>query len=85
MSFIFCVSVQENVAQMQLISHPSNLNTSEDMEDREPLQEEEEEEEEFIVLDPEHVRSFSFDIYTISINSVNRVSLTAPQRELWYQ
>ncbi|XP_051240947.1 coiled-coil domain-containing protein 40 [Dicentrarchus labrax] len=45
-------SVQENVAQ--LIPHLSNLNTSEDMEDQEPLPEEEEEEEEFIVLDSEH-------------------------------
>ncbi|KAL3067510.1 hypothetical protein OYC64_017271 [Pagothenia borchgrevinki] len=56
-------SVQENVAQLPLTLHPSHLNTSEDMEDQEPLQEEEEEgevedeeeeEEEFIVLDSEH-------------------------------
>ncbi|XP_035515431.1 coiled-coil domain-containing protein 40 [Morone saxatilis] len=42
-------SEQEHVAQ--LIPHLSNLNTSEDMEEREPLPEEE---EEFIVLDSEH-------------------------------
>nr|XP_020451651.1 coiled-coil domain-containing protein 40 isoform X1 [Monopterus albus] len=46
-------SVEENVAQVLLTSHLSNLNISEDMEDQEPLLEEEEEEE-FVVLDPEH-------------------------------
>ncbi|XP_010732432.3 coiled-coil domain-containing protein 40 [Larimichthys crocea] len=47
-------SEQENVTQLMLIPHFSNLNTSEDMEDQEPLPEEEEEEEEFILLDSEH-------------------------------
>lgn len=46
------------------------------MEDQDPLQEEEE--EEFIVLDPEHVCSFFFNIYAISMN---KCFLTAPQRE----
>ncbi|KAM9363274.1 coiled-coil domain-containing protein 40 [Symphorus nematophorus] len=45
-------SVQENIAQVALIPHPLDLNTSEDMEDQEPLLEEEE--EEFIILDSEH-------------------------------
>ncbi|XP_037619782.1 coiled-coil domain-containing protein 40 [Sebastes umbrosus] len=54
----------ENVAQAALRVHLSNLNTSEDMEDQEPLPEEEEEEEDdddedddddkFIVLDSDH-------------------------------
>ncbi|TKS69266.1 Coiled-coil domain-containing protein 40 [Collichthys lucidus] len=52
-------SEQENVTQLILIPHFSNLNTSEDMEDQEPLPEEEEEqqeeEEEFILLDSEHL------------------------------
>ncbi|CAB1433869.1 unnamed protein product [Pleuronectes platessa] len=45
-------SVQDNSAQMPVNTNLSNLNTSEDMEDEEPLLEEEE--EEFLVLDPEH-------------------------------
>ncbi|KAA8594484.1 hypothetical protein FQN60_011619 [Etheostoma spectabile] len=54
--FIFCVSVQANVAQVPLTLHLPNLDTSQDMEDQEPLPEaqEEEEEDEFIVLDSEH-------------------------------
>ncbi|XP_049428773.1 coiled-coil domain-containing protein 40 [Epinephelus fuscoguttatus] len=47
-------SVQEKIAQVPLTLHLSNLNTSEDMEDQQPLPEEEEEQEEFIVLDSEH-------------------------------
>ncbi|TDH16399.1 hypothetical protein EPR50_G00020560 [Perca flavescens] len=49
-------SVQANVAQVPLTLHLPNLNTSEDMEDEEPLPEaeEEEEEDEFVVLDSEH-------------------------------
>ncbi|XP_044044651.1 coiled-coil domain-containing protein 40 [Siniperca chuatsi] len=43
-------SVQQNVAQVLLIPHLSNLNTSEDMEDQKPLPGD----EEFIVLDSEH-------------------------------
>lgn len=54
------------------------------MEDHEsPPEEEEEEEEEFIVLDSEHVCSFFFNIYAISINE-NRFCLIAPQRERLY-
>lgn len=58
--------MQENVTQVLLIPHLSNLNTSEDMEDQEP-QPEEEEDEEFIVLDSEHVCILSFNIYVIII------------------
>ncbi|XP_031722936.1 coiled-coil domain-containing protein 40 [Anarrhichthys ocellatus] len=50
-------SVQGNAAQAPLTLHLSNLNISEDMEDRETLPEDEEEEREdheLIVLDPEH-------------------------------
>ncbi|XP_070781226.1 coiled-coil domain-containing protein 40 [Enoplosus armatus] len=49
-------SVQHNAAQVPLIPHHSNLNTSEDMEDQEPLPEDEEneEDEEFVVLPSEH-------------------------------
>ncbi|XP_068590798.1 coiled-coil domain-containing protein 40 [Cebidichthys violaceus] len=50
-------SVQGNAAQAPLTLHPSNLNISEDMDDRESLPEDEEEEREdheLIVLDPEH-------------------------------
>ncbi|XP_034744686.1 coiled-coil domain-containing protein 40 [Etheostoma cragini] len=49
-------SVQANVAQVPLTLHLPNLDTSQDMEDQEPLPEtqEEEEEDEFVVLDSEH-------------------------------
>ncbi|XP_073328647.1 coiled-coil domain-containing protein 40 [Pagrus major] len=46
-------SEQEDVAQLPLIPYLSNLDTSDDMEDQEPLPEGEEEEE-LIVLDSEH-------------------------------
>ena len=55
MTFIFCLSVQDNSAQMPVNINLSNLNMSEDMEDEEPLLEDEEEEE-FLVPD---VCSFS--------------------------
>ena len=58
--------MQVIVAQVPVTPHLLNLNTSEDMEDHGPLPEDEEEEE-FIVLDPEHVCSFSFNIYAITI------------------
>ncbi|XP_018534051.1 coiled-coil domain-containing protein 40 isoform X1 [Lates calcarifer] len=45
--------VQDNFHLVPMTSHLSNLNTSEDMEEQEPLLENEEEEE-FIFLDPEH-------------------------------
>ncbi|GAA6228588.1 coiled-coil domain-containing protein 40 isoform X2 [Lates japonicus] len=45
--------VQDNFHLVPVTSHLSNLNTSEDMEEQEPLPENEEEEE-FIFLDPEH-------------------------------
>lgn len=80
---LFCVSVQENVAQMLLVPHLSNHHTSQNMEDQESPPEEEEEEE-FIVLDSEHVCSFFFNIYAISINETNRFCLTAPQSERLY-
>lgn len=59
--------MQDNFAQVLVTPHISNINTSEDMGDQEPLPEDEEEEEEFIVLDPEHVCSFCFNICAISI------------------
>lgn len=66
---LFCIPVQENVAQMLLMPHPSNLPTSQNMKDPELLQEEQEEgeDEEFIVLDAEHVCSLNCDIYAISM------------------
>ena len=44
----------------------SNLDAPDDMEDQELLPEGEEKEE-LIVLDPEHVCSFSFNIYAIMV------------------
>lgn len=52
--------MQEDIAQMAHRSH-----TSEEMEDHEPLPEDEE--EELIILDPEHVCSFTFNLYTTSV------------------
>lgn len=52
--------MQEDGAQMAHRSH-----TSEEMEDHEPLLEDEE--EELIILDPEHVCSFTFNLYTTSV------------------
>lgn len=65
---LFCIPVQENVAQMLPTPHPSNLHTSQNMKDLElPQEQEEGEDEEFIVLDAEHVCSFSFNIYAIGM------------------
>lgn len=65
---LFCIPVQENVAQMLLMPHPSNLHTSQNMKDPElPQEQVEGEDEEFIVLDAEHVCSFNFNIYAISM------------------
>jgi len=64
--------VEEHATRAPLTLHLSNLNMSEDMEDREPPAEEEEEEEdddEFIVLDSEHV---CCNIYYITIYEMNR-------------
>lgn len=50
--------MEENVSQVPVTPRFSYLNTSDDMEDQEPLLEEEDgddDEEELIVLDPEHV------------------------------
>lgn len=63
--------MQENAAQAPLTLHLSNLNMSDDMVDQRTLPEGEEEEEqddnELIVLDPEHVCWFSFNIYSKTI------------------
>ena len=60
----------------------SNLDAPDDMEDQELLPEGEEKEE-LIVLDPEHVCSFSFNIYAIMVKWLD-FSLTDPQRKQWY-
>lgn len=65
-SFTVRVSEQENVAQLPLMPNLSHLDASDDMEDQELLPEGEETEE-LIVLDPEHVCSFSFNIYAIMV------------------
>lgn len=66
-SFTVCVSEQENVSQLPLIPHLSNLDAPDDMEYQELLPEGEEKEE-LTVLDPEHVCSVSFDIYAIMVH-----------------
>uniref|UniRef100_A0A3B5AB49 Coiled-coil domain containing 40 n=1 Tax=Stegastes partitus TaxID=144197 RepID=A0A3B5AB49_9TELE len=80
MCWILCVLVQENDA------HLINLNASEDMEGQEPLPEDEEEEEELIVLDPEHVCSFSFNTFTTDTDDSQkqeaRVELFRVQKQL---
>lgn len=77
---LFSVSAQENVAQVPLIPHLLNLNTLEaHMEDQEPLPEEEE--EEFIILNSDHVCSFSFNIYAIRLIKWLDFVWPAPQRE----
>lgn len=65
-SFTVRVSEQENVAQLPLMPNLSHLDASDDLEDQELLPEGEETEE-LIVLDPEHVCSFSFNIYAIMV------------------
>lgn len=48
----------------------SNIHTSKEMDNLEPLPEDEEEEE-LIVLDPEHVCSFSLNFLKLSISEIN--------------
>lgn len=57
--------MQDNAAQVQVTFDLSNMGTSEDVEDQELP--EDEDGEELILLDPEHVCSFSFNIYVIRI------------------
>ncbi|XP_068444609.1 coiled-coil domain-containing protein 40 isoform X2 [Clinocottus analis] len=76
--------VQENATQAPVTLHLSNLNISEDMEDREALPEEEEEEEdEFIVLDSEHplVRRQQAALNSQLIKQLERINLGLKEKQ----